>query len=100
MAYSYIWPSSLPQRPLNNYSETTGVMVIRTQPDLGPARRPDLRAASVALQRGAQLVVAGDPAQPATGDQPLGDPGAGHRAAGGHRHAPAGPRAVVRGAAS
>ena len=39
MAYSYIWPSSLPQRPLNNYSETTGVMVIRTQPDLGPAKQ-------------------------------------------------------------
>ena len=39
MAYTYIWPTSLPQRPLSNYSETTGVMVIRTQPDLGPAKQ-------------------------------------------------------------
>jgi hypothetical protein len=39
MAYSYIWPPSLPQKPLSNYSETTGVQVIRTQPDLGPAKQ-------------------------------------------------------------
>ena len=39
MAYSYIWPTSLPQRPLSDYSETTGVIVIRTQPDLGPAKQ-------------------------------------------------------------
>lgn len=48
MAYTYIWPPSLPQRPLSSYSESTGVMVIRTQPDLGPAKqrrrasRPDV----------------------------------------------------------
>lgn len=47
MAYTYIWPPTLPQMPLNNYSETTGVLVIRTQPDAGPAKmrrrgqRPD-----------------------------------------------------------
>jgi hypothetical protein len=48
MAYSYLWPVSLPQKPLTNYSETTGVKIIRTQPDLGPAKqrrrskRPDV----------------------------------------------------------
>ena len=47
MAYTYIWPTSLPQRPLDSYSETSGVHVIRTQPDLGlakqrrRAKRPD-----------------------------------------------------------
>jgi len=39
MAYSVIWPPALPQMPLSNYSETSGVMVIRTQPDLGPAKQ-------------------------------------------------------------
>lgn len=33
-----IWPSSLPQMPLDNYSETTGVLIIRTQTDAGPAK--------------------------------------------------------------
>jgi hypothetical protein len=48
MAYSVIWPPALPQTPLSNYSETVGVMIIRTQTDLGPAKqrrraqRPDL----------------------------------------------------------
>ena len=48
MAYTYIWPPTLPQMPLSNYSETTGVLVIRTQPDVGPAKmrrrgqRPDV----------------------------------------------------------
>jgi hypothetical protein len=47
MAYQYVWPPSLPQMPLNNYSENTGVIVIRTSPDAGPAKmrrrgkRPD-----------------------------------------------------------
>jgi|TARA_R110000796_G_scaffold45419_8_gene109897 hypothetical protein len=39
MAYSVIWPPALPQIPLSNYSETIGVLVIRTQPDLGPAKQ-------------------------------------------------------------
>ena len=39
MAYTYIWPTSLPQIPLNSYSETIGVQIIRTQPDLGPAKQ-------------------------------------------------------------
>lgn len=39
MAYAYVWPLSLPQKPLDSYSETTGVLVIRTQPDMGPAKQ-------------------------------------------------------------
>lgn len=39
MAYTYVWPTSLPQRPLSTYSETTGVQIIRTQTDLGPAKQ-------------------------------------------------------------
>lgn len=39
MAYTYIWPTTLPQIPLSNYSETSGVQVIRTSPDLGPAKQ-------------------------------------------------------------
>lgn len=39
MAYTFTWPTSLPQRPLSSYSETTGVQIIRTQPDLGPAKQ-------------------------------------------------------------
>lgn len=39
MAYTYVWPTSLPQRPLSDYSETTGVMIMRTQPDLGPSKQ-------------------------------------------------------------
>lgn len=47
MAYTYIWPPSLPAMPLNNYSEDTGVLIVKTQPDVGPAKmrrrgaRPD-----------------------------------------------------------
>lgn len=47
MSYSHIWPLSLPQMPLSNYSETIGVMIVRTQTDMGPAKmrrrgkRPD-----------------------------------------------------------
>jgi hypothetical protein len=39
MAYVYVWPPSLPQKPLTNYSETTGVMVLRTAPDAGPSKQ-------------------------------------------------------------
>lgn len=38
MAYSYIWPSTLPQKPNTNYSETAGVIVLRTPVDAGPAK--------------------------------------------------------------
>lgn len=52
MAFSVIWPPSLPQRPLSNYSEKSGVMVIRTQPELGPAkqRRRAQRPDTLSLQ--------------------------------------------------
>lgn len=39
MAYTYVWPTGLPQTPLSNYSETSGVMIMRTQSDLGPAKQ-------------------------------------------------------------
>jgi hypothetical protein len=44
---SYVWPPSLPQTPLASYSETSGAIILRTQPDAGPAKmrrrgkRPD-----------------------------------------------------------
>lgn len=38
MAYSYIWPVTLPQKPNNNYSETSGVLLLRTTMDAGPAK--------------------------------------------------------------
>lgn len=39
MAYSYIWPASLPQVPQKGYSETSGVLLVRTQMDQGPAKQ-------------------------------------------------------------
>lgn len=48
MAYSYVWPLTLPQRPLaSGYSETPGNNILRSPMDAGPAklrlrgRRPD-----------------------------------------------------------
>jgi len=38
MAYSYVWPSTLPQMPNTNYSETGGVLILRTSMDAGPAK--------------------------------------------------------------
>jgi hypothetical protein len=38
MAYTYVWPGSLPQSPQKGYSETGGVLVIRTPQDSGPAK--------------------------------------------------------------
>lgn len=38
MAYAYIWPITLPQKPNTNYSETDGVLVLRTGMDAGPAK--------------------------------------------------------------
>lgn len=38
MAYSYVWPVSLPQVPQKGYTETGGVLVIRTPQDMGPAK--------------------------------------------------------------
>lgn len=39
MAYSYIWPASLPQSPQKGFTETGGVLVIRTPMDAGPAKQ-------------------------------------------------------------
>lgn len=39
MAYSYIWPPSLPQSPQKGYSESSGVLLLRTPMDAGPAKQ-------------------------------------------------------------
>jgi hypothetical protein len=39
MAYSYVWPTSLPQSPQKGYSETGGVLVLRSPMDSGPAKQ-------------------------------------------------------------
>ena len=39
MAYSYVWPATLPQSVQKGYSETGGVNIVRTSPDLGPAKQ-------------------------------------------------------------
>ncbi len=47
MAYIYIWPSTLPQKPKTDYSESSGALILRTSMDSGPAKmrrrgqRPD-----------------------------------------------------------
>lgn len=39
MAYSYVWPPSLPQVPQKGYSESGGANVLSTAMDSGPAKR-------------------------------------------------------------
>lgn len=39
MAYSYTWPASLPQSPQKGYSESGGVLVLRSPMDAGPAKQ-------------------------------------------------------------
>lgn len=39
MAYSYVWPASLPQVPQKGYSETGGANILSTAMDSGPAKR-------------------------------------------------------------
>jgi len=39
MAYSYSWPATLPQSPQKGFTETGGVMIIRTPMDSGPAKQ-------------------------------------------------------------
>jgi len=39
MAYTYIWPASLPQSPQKGFAETGGVLVLRTPMDAGPAKQ-------------------------------------------------------------
>lgn len=38
MAYSIVWPLTLPQSPQKGYTETGGVLVVRTPTDSGPAK--------------------------------------------------------------
>ena len=38
MAYTYVWPTSLPQVPQKGYNETGGVLIKRTPQDMGPAK--------------------------------------------------------------
>ena len=39
MAYAYIWPPSLPQSPQKGFTETGGVLILRTPMDAGPAKQ-------------------------------------------------------------
>jgi hypothetical protein len=39
MAYSYTWPTSLPQIPQKGYTETGGANILSTTMDSGPAKR-------------------------------------------------------------
>jgi len=39
MAYSYVWPPTLPQSPQKGYTESNGVNLIRTPMDSGPAKQ-------------------------------------------------------------
>lgn len=39
MAYAYVWPPTLPQSPQKGFTETGGVLVLRTPMDAGPAKQ-------------------------------------------------------------
>ena len=39
MALSFYWPPGLPQNPQESFSETGGVLVLRTPMDAGPAKQ-------------------------------------------------------------
>lgn len=39
MAYSYLWPPSLPQVPQKGFTETGSANIIRTPMDAGPAKQ-------------------------------------------------------------
>lgn len=39
MAYYYSWPETLPQSPQKGYTESTGVLILRTPMDSGPAKQ-------------------------------------------------------------
>lgn len=38
MAYSYLWPPGLPQTPQKGYTEDSGVLILKTAMDAGPAK--------------------------------------------------------------
>ena len=39
MAYAYTWPTTLPQTPQKGYTESGGVLILRTPMDAGPAKQ-------------------------------------------------------------
>ena len=39
MSYSYLWPATLPQSPQKGYTESNGVLLIRSPMDSGPAKQ-------------------------------------------------------------
>ena len=57
MAYSYVWPASLPQNVFTDYSETRGALFLRSPMDAGPAKirkrgkRPDTLSVSFAMSQ-------------------------------------------------
>jgi hypothetical protein len=38
MAYTYTWPSTLPQTPQKSFTESVGALILRTPMDAGPAK--------------------------------------------------------------
>lgn len=50
MAYSYVWPATLPQVVQKGYTETGGVLVLRTSMDAGPAKQRRRGARSKTMQ--------------------------------------------------
>ena len=50
MAYSYVWPATLPQVVQKGYTETGGVLVLRTSMDAGPAKQRRRGARTQTLQ--------------------------------------------------
>lgn len=50
MAYSYVWPATLPQSVQKGYTETGGVLVLRTSMDAGPAKQRRRGARSKTMQ--------------------------------------------------
>lgn len=65
MAYSYIWPPGLPQRVEKGYSESRGVLILKTPMDAGPAKmrrrgtKPDMLNVSF-LMSSAQVLILED----------------------------------------
>ena len=62
MAYSYVWPTGLPQVPQKGYTEDKGLILIKTPMDSGPAKirkrgkRPDMLNVSF-IMTNAQVVI-------------------------------------------
>ena len=39
MAYTHIWPTTLPQSPQKGFTESIGALILRTSMDAGPAKQ-------------------------------------------------------------